>query len=240
MVQFAFDLKEIEFMGYLRPSRTLASLSILLGIAVSFASAQSNALIQPEVAKDQSPLQRFIFGESVGASLVTGNTSQTTTTGMSLIVSAGPRVSHRWAYPVDLILSFDGIPQPILQQEGQPNGGIDLLAFALDPEFFLANSSRWEAYATGGGGISFKRVVFMRPCSVCTNSYGNYATVASESSWQPAVDAGVGGTYRIHPDGIFQLFQEARYLYMFTPRGQFPGFNTAGTGLVLLTFGFRL
>ncbi len=237
MAWLAFDLKEIGFMGYPRPSRTLA---ILLGIAVSFASAQSNTLIQPEVAKDQSPLQRFILGESVGASLVTGNTSQTTTTGMSLIFSAGPRVSHRWAYPVDLILSFDGTPQPILQQEGQPNGGIDLLAFALDPEFFLANGSRWEAYTTGGGGISFKRVVFMRPCSVCTNSYGNYATVASESSWQPAVDAGVGGAYRIHPDGIFQIFQEARYLYMFTPKGQFPGFNTAGTGLVLLTFGFRL
>ncbi len=227
-------------MEALRHSLKLASLSLLLMLALSFASAQSSTLVQPEVAKDQSPLQQFILGESVGVSLVTGNTSQTTTTGMNLIVGAGPRVSHRWAYPVDFILSFNGIPQPILQQDGQPNGGIDLLVFAIDPEFFLADGSRWGAYTTGGGGISFKRVVFMHPCSMCSNSYGSYATVASESSWQPAVDAGIGGTYRIHPDGIFQLFQETRYLYMFTPKGQFPGFNAAGTGLVLLTFGFRL
>ena len=225
-------LRETPFHSVLKKPAMLVVI-LIVGVA-SVLCAQSTG------AEKQSPIHHLTFSESAGGSLVTGNSSKMTTTGGSLIVGIGDRRNRRWAYSFDTLLSFNGVPQAVLRQERQPNGQEDLLAFALDPVLKLADGTRWGAYATGGAGLSFKRVVFLRPSSTCSDAYGCNSATASESSLQPAVDGGFGVTYRVHRDGKFQLFPEVRYLEMSTPKGQFPGFNTAGTSLVLLTFGFRL
>lgn len=192
------------------------------------------------VAQSSSRFRSFMFTESAGASMAIGNTANMTTTGGDLIVGIGYRRSPRLTYMADSIISFNGVPQAVVQQAQQPSGQEDLLAFAFDPVFNLLYGDRWSIYATGGAGLSFKRVVFLRPSGSCSDAYGCNTPTESESSLQPAIDGGAGAAFRLHPGGIFELFQDTRYVEMWTPRGQFPGFNTAGTGLVLLTFGFRL
>jgi hypothetical protein len=78
------------------------------------------------------------------------------------------------------------------------------------------------------------------PSNECSDAFGCYTPSASASTWQPAVDSGFGFTFRIHRGGSFRLVQEIRYMHMFNPQRSFPGFNSAGTNLVMLTLGYRL
>ena len=190
--------------------------------------------------EDQAaPALPFTLSESLGPAIPVGKTGTMTTPGAALVVGVAGAKPSRLAYSFNTNLIFSGVPKSILQQAGQPNGEEDYLSFNFDPVFTFVKNRRWGAYVTGGGGISFKRVVFLRPSPVCTYDYGCYAFAGSESSWQPSLDVGAGVTWRIHPKGKAELFEDTRYLDMFTPQGQFPGFNSAGTRFSTFNLGLR-
>ena len=211
--------------------RTLAILSL-------FASVPSHG--QTANFERDAWIHKVTFVMGAGGTLVLGNTSKDLNPGFNFITGLGYRVHPRLVIPLDLLLSSGGLPTSILRREQQPNGRTGLFTVALDPSYIFLHANHWDGYLTGGGGISIKQVVFTHPSTVDSYSYGYNAEAASESSVQPAVDIGVGVSYRMHPDSTIQFFQEARYLNIFTPKGQFPGFNQAGTSLLLLTLGFRL
>lgn len=190
--------------------------------------------------QDDSWIHNVTYDLGAGGTLALGSTSRDLNPGFNFVTGLGYRVHPRLILPLDLLLSGHGLAASILQQEQQPNGRTSLFVIAFDPSYTFLQQNHWGGYLTGGGGISVKEVVFTHPSTVYSYSYGYNAEAASESSVQPAVDFGAGVTYRIHPDSNFQFFQETRYLDMFTPKDQFPGFNQAGTSLLLLTFGFRL
>lgn len=215
-------------------SKTLAALVVLVSFG-SLSAQEANANYQHD-----SWIHNITYDLGAGGTLALGSTSKDLNAGFNFITGLGYRIHPRLILPLDLLLSGDGLPAAILQQEHQPNGRTSLFTIAFDPSYTFLQTNHWGGYLTGGGGISIKQVVFTHPSTVDSYSYGYNAEAASESSVQPAVDFGAGVTYRIHSDSNFQFFQEARYLDMFTPKGQFPGFNQAGTSVLLLTFGFRL
>ncbi|HET9086364.1 MAG TPA: hypothetical protein VFN53_02460 [Acidobacteriaceae bacterium] len=215
-------------------SKSLAILLVFVSVA-SLPAQSANANDQHD-----SWIHNITYDLGAGGTLALGSTSRDLNAGFNFVTGLGYRVNPGLILPLDLLVSGHGLPASILQQEHQPNGTTSLFIIAFDPSYTFSQQNHWGGYLTGGGGISIKQVVFTHPSPVDSYSYGYNAEAASESSVQPAVDFGAGVTYRIHPDSNFQLFQEARYLDMFTPKGQFPGFNQAGTNLFLLTFGLRL
>jgi len=120
------------------------------------------------------------------------------------------------------------------------NGDENFFVFSLSPTYAIFRTARWSMYSSGGVGASWTQVRFFQPKNTCTEDYGCYAQVASQTSGQPALNAGAGVTYRFHRNGGFELFVEARYLEMFTPQRTFPGFNSAGTALFLPQIGLRV
>ncbi len=209
------------------------ALLLLLGVACSLDAQAANL-------NRNHWIHNVTFSIGAGGTLPTGNTAKIMNPGFNFIESLGYRLNSRWSLPLDFIVSSNGLANFILQQEQQPNGSTVLFTIALNPRYDFWRGKQWGSYITGGGGISIKQVVFTHPSPVYTYGYGYNAEAASKSSVQPAADLGMGITYRFHPDGRFQLFQEARYLDLFTPSGGFPGFNRAGTHAVLLTLGFHL
>ena len=81
----------------------------------------------------------------------------------------------------------------------------------------LYRGGRFGAYASRGAGLSWKRLVLLEPSSTYNYGYGYYSEVASQTSFQPALDANGGITYMFHRNGMAQLYVEARYVKMFTP-----------------------
>jgi hypothetical protein len=148
----------------------------------------------------------------------------------------------RWSFPLNATFSISWLPGPLLDQVQQPNGMNNLFALTLDPAFDVVRRPRWGVYATAGGGLSTKDVVLLAPDPTCNgNDYiGCYNSTASESSIQPAVDAGIGFSFRARPYSRIEFYQETRYMDMFTPSGEFVGFGTAGTGFLEATFGIRI
>jgi hypothetical protein len=180
----------------------------------------------------------FHIGMAGGAALALGNTPRTMDTGGALTVGPSFDRGGRWWYPIDVYIVFSNVPGSVLQGTGIANGSVDFLGFAFDPSFTVVQGRRWGAYVSGGGGLSWKQVQLWATGDSCQDDYYCNPT-ASESSFQGLLDGGAGVTYRIGRTGRNSIFAETRLIEMFSPAGQFPGFNAAGTRLLLPQMGWR-
>ncbi len=209
------------------------------------------------------------FTAEMGAGITTGagSSSNAGHLGWNMMMGAGYRWNRRLSVLLEGAFSMDGLPQAVLQRAtsgaGNPDGDGDgdgcgssdidgdggcgggivpqgsggqytFWSLAVNPLFYYLRRGRWGGYIIGGGGLSWKQVSFTQNgCSQTGYGYGcGPQVIASESSDQPMVDVGTGVSWTI-------LFLEARYVKMFTPTGQYPGFGVANTEFVPITLGAR-
>ena len=185
----------------------------------------------------------WIFSAGDGASVPAGSTAATTNKGVVFSLEFGRHGAGRWLYPFNMMISVSNLPYAVLQTTNESNGQTNLFAFTFDPACELVRGRRWGMYAAGGGGYSLKQSMLLQPDPTCNGGYGYNACfndAGSASSNQPVLDGGVGFTFRVRRNGIVQLVQDTRYVDMFTPKGSFAGFETAGVRLVVVTMGMRV
>jgi hypothetical protein len=215
------------------PCTRFRGLLSLLGLVLCLGPAARG---QSSEASNPQPRIPIHFSQSFGAPFAQGQTSKIAGTGFGVVSGLSFLGKGRWYFPIDIYTLLSNLPGRLLDQANIGNGVADLIGVTDDPMFTLAQGAHWAAYATGGGGVSLKDVqISGNPCS------GGQCVIphSSESSWQPMVDGGAGLVYRIHPGRPFQIFAETRFVDLFTPSGQFPGFNTAGTRLLVPQLGYR-
>ena len=202
-------------------------LSLLFALALLSATAlhaQSSSYTGPPKWINHATAEMGFGGVAAA-----GSTSNTVHPGFGFIMGIGYRWNERLSALLEWSLNADGMPRSILQQAGQSVGDYWFNSIAVDPLFNYIQHGKWAGYVIGGGGISFKDVIFTR-----------YTYVASsESSSQPMFDVGTGVTFHFHEGYRGGVFLETRYVKMFTPTGQYPGFGTANTELVPVTMGLR-
>ena len=153
-----------------------------------------------------------------------------------MLVGFGSQPRHRLSWSANLIASIDTLPQAILNQGHEPNGSAILFALDADPQYFLHLTPRFNAWITGGGGLSARYVEFDDPSISCGDGT---CVISSNATWQPAVDGGIGFAWRLHDGSPLELVQEDRITHLFTPQNNFPGFNTAGTTVISVDLGVR-
>lgn len=206
-------------------------------------------LVAAPIARGQEATARkdrsagyWIYSCALGPSLPTGDTSSTTNTGLVFNNEFGWHGSGRWVYPLNILLSFSYLPDAVVRTTSAPKGQTTLAAFTFDPAFDLVRGHSWGMYVTGGGGFSYKEASLLQYDPSCDSGGPDpcYSVASSASSNQPVLDGGLGFTYRVGRNSILQLFQESKFVDMFTPAGSFPGFETAGERMVVLTFGARV
>jgi hypothetical protein len=180
----------------------------------------------------------FVAGVDGGPTIVTGNARQMTKSGLMMLLTFGFESQRRWSVPVDFGFDFSNLPTAVREEGGEPNAESMFMLVGVDPKFALASSAHWTAYVTGGGGLSWKQVAFLQPSSSCDNAYGCYTPTSEDSSFQPAVDG--GGQIAYGARGRAEFYAGARYVEMFTPIQQFPGFQSAGTGMWEPVLGCRI
>lgn len=183
---------------------------------------------------------RLMLSYGTGAAIVNGAARESTQGGAQIMIGVGVKSRPWLGYLFDYGLLFQGLPKAVAQQGQVPSGQTDFQTFTLDPILKLGAGRRWGVYATGGGGMSWKRVTLLQTGGYCSDAYGCNTPVSSASTWQPAVDGGGGVTYRVQKGRPLKLMLESRYIKMFTPQGPYPGFAVAGTGEVMLSVGARL
>ena len=180
----------------------------------------------------------FVAGAEGGPTIVAGNARQMTKSGLMLLLTFGFESQRRWSIPVDFGFDMSNLPTAVRDEGGEPNAESTFILFGVDPKFALARSAHWTASVTGGGGLSWKQVAFLQPSSSCGNAYGCYTPTSEDSSFQPAVDG--GGQIAYDARGRAEFYAGARYVEMFTPIRQFPGFQSAGTGMWEPVLGCRI
>ncbi|HUY95045.1 MAG TPA: hypothetical protein VMU71_07085 [Terracidiphilus sp.] len=209
-------------------------------LAALFCFRSLNAQIIQDLPEEPQPHRSGIhFSMSGGAALALGKTPVTMNTGAAMVFGPSFGGRGRWSLPLNVYLVVSYPPAPILAQANDDSGMLTLLGFAADPMFTFLGRGRWGAYASAGGGISVKEVRFWHGSSGCDTYDGCFPPTAQESSWQPMMDASAGVTWLLRPGIPGQLYAELRLVDMFTPSGLFPGFDTAGTRLLLPQMGFR-
>jgi hypothetical protein len=196
---------------------------VLLAMAAPLLEAQTRS------GNSDNEGRHFVAGADGGPTIVTGNARQMTKSGLLLLLTFGFESQRRLSVPVDFGFDFSNLPTAVRNEGGEPNAQSIFMLFGVDPKFAVARSAHWATYVTGGGGISWKQVAFLKPGSSCDNAYGCYTATAEDSSFQPALDGGGQVAYRV--GGRAEFYAGARYLEMFTPREQFQGFQSAGTGM---------
>lgn len=192
----------------------------------------------PAVQDSRDKLWSFTYFS--GATVVSGSTAKMTGQGGNIIIDVARGPARGWSFPLDFAVSYNGIPKDLLQQEHVPNGTTNFLAFGLNAHYGVIDGSRWGVYASGGAGLSWKDVVYLVPSNSCTDAYGCYTPATAASTWQPGLNGALGFTWRFHRNGHIRLVQETRYYHLFTPQGPFPGFNSAGTNLLMISGGIEL
>jgi hypothetical protein len=202
------------------------SVVVLLIFAAPFAKAQYRSR-----KKDDEEGRHFLAGEDVGPSIVTGNARAMTGSGGMLWLTFGFQSQRRLSIPLDFGVDFSNLPTAVKKAGGVPNGEGNFILLGLEPRFALLRGRHWGAYAIGGGGLSWKEVVMLVPSSSCYSYYGCYAPSAKKTTFQPYFDAGAEIDYRFGAQKRVEMYAGARYLKMDTPQGQFPGFQSAGTGM---------
>lgn len=228
--------------GTMNLLRSLLQTALQQRLALLFALALlTTTALHAEAPRDTSTrwIDHLTVEIGAGGTAAVGSTSNTVHSGFNIIEGIGYRRNERFSVLLEGSVSVDGLPRSILQQEGQPNGSYTFGSFAVDPLFNYIERGRWAGYVVGGGGFSIKQVAFTHPSPIDSYSYGYRVVAASESSNQPMFNVGTGATLRFHEDGRWRLFLETRYVKMFTPTGQFPGFGSANTELVPITLGAR-
>ncbi len=187
-----------------------------------------------------APANRWLFDVGAGGAIPAGGTSSYVHPGFNITAGGGYRLSGSLSVWLDVGLAINGMKQIVLQREQQPLGHFFFPTFAVDPTYSFAPHGRWRSYVSGGAGMSVKEVAFSQPSSPYHYTFGDHALVqASKSSLQPMVDFGGGIGYHLHSQGRTSMFLESRYMRLFTPAGQFPGFEVSGTNLIPLTLGVR-
>ncbi len=204
-----------------------------------FITAPAIVIAQSRAEPAGTPAHRLYLVDGEGGSVVSGRARNMTGGGGVFVSGVGFYGRSRLSYPIDFLISFNNVPNAVLQQANQTKGNEDFLVFGVDPTFAFYRGGHWGAYASGGAGLSWKNVRFLVPEYDSEYGYGYYGTAASEWSFQPALDGGAGLTFSFHRNSSMQLFLEARYLELFTPQRQSPGFTSAGTGLILPSIGLR-
>jgi hypothetical protein len=198
------------------------------------------ATAQEPAGDGGEPSRTFYIVDGAGGSVVNGPARKMTGAGGVFLSGFGFYRGPRWSYPINFLISYNNVPNAVLQQANQNKGVENFLVLGVDPTFAIYRGGRWGAYVSGGAGLSWKNVRFLVPEYDSGYGFGYYGTAASEWSFQPALDGNGGVTYNFRRDGRMQMFIEMRYLQMFTPQRQSPGFTSAGTGLFLPSIGLRL
>jgi hypothetical protein len=211
------------------------SFVVLLVFAAPFAKAQYRSR-----KNDDNEGRHFVAGEDVGPSIVTGNARQMTGSGGMLWLTFGFESPRRLSIPLDFGVDFSNLPTAVRKAGGVPNGEGNFILLGLEPRIALLRGQHWSAYAIGGGGLSWKEVVMLVPSSSCYSYYGCYAPSAKQTTFQPYLDGGAEIDYRFAPKKRVEMYAGARYLEMYTPEGQFPGFQSAGTGMWVPMLGCRV
>jgi hypothetical protein len=216
------------------PCTRFGGLLSLLGLVLCLGSPARGQSPEPSNPQPHIPIH---FSQSYGATFPQGQTSKIAGKDFGVISGLLFTGKGRWYFPIDIYTLLSNLPASVLDQANIQNGVTGLIGITDDPMFTLAQGAHWAAYATGGGGISLKEVQITGQGSPC--GAGQCIAHGSESSWQPMLDGGAGVIYRIYPGRPFQIFAETRFIDLFTPSGQFPGFNTAGTRLLVPQLGYR-
>jgi hypothetical protein len=116
--------------------RSLLLLALLL-VSAPIARSQDQSANTPRDAG------YWILSTTEGVSLVTGSTSQTTTTEAAVGIGFAHHGSGRWSYPFDFIGSFNGAPDSVAQQINTSGAQINFATFMVDPTFDIAQGRRW-------------------------------------------------------------------------------------------------
>ncbi len=169
--------------------------------------------------------------------------------GFNLLLGIGYRDNKYLSIPFEYNFDIHGGQSLVLQQSGQPRGFFYFNSFAVNPMLAFPVRKFFGGYLVGGGGFSTKEASFgdtnysYSNCggSIRRKDYGcpAYNALATESSVQPMLDIGGGIMENFHGHGRGRLFLDVRYVKMYSPVENFPGFETAGTELVPVTVGVR-
>ncbi len=204
-----------------------------------FLATSAIVLAQAPAEPAGAPEHNFYLVDGAGGSVVNGPARNMTGAGGVFVAGVGWYGRSRLSYPINFLISYNNVPTAVLKQANQNKGDEDFLVLGIDPTLALFRAGHWGAYLSGGAGLSWKNVRFLVPEYDSDYGYGYYGTSESEWSFQPALDADAGLTYAFHRGSGMQMFLEMRYLEMFTPQRQSPGFASAGTGLLLPSIGLR-
>ena len=243
-------------LGTLIPSRNFYGKRFFLFLAlVLLLSPVLHATVASDKTRFRTDHLTMEFG--LGGTGTVGTTSNyASEPGFSFLAGIGYRVNRHLSIPFEYDFSVHGDQSAVLQQAGQPRGFFYFNTFSVNPMWAVSLGKYMGGYLVGGGGLSNKDASFGNTsysnnnCGSGYSGYSGYArrkdygcpaynAVATYSSVQPMLDIGGGITERFHEHGRGRMFLDVRYVKMYSPVENFPGFETAGTELIPITFGVR-
>lgn len=179
-----------------------------------------------------------------------GNDSPFITWGGNFSAGGGLRLTHRVSVLAEYQFIDDKLPGAMVAAVGATGGNAHIWSLTLDPVIDLFPKRTNSIYLTGGGGFYRKLTSFTDPeaVEVCDPFYGcgieeQNEVIGHYSSNQGGLNVGLGLTHRlggIYGDGKAQVFAEARYLFVNSPRYTPVFSNPVGTTELLpVTVGLR-
>jgi len=176
-----------------------------------------------------------------------GNTKKWQTVGYNITLGAGWMFSDQLGVLAEYSFNGASIPTSTLNAVSEPDGNVHVWSMTLEPIYYFNTSGHLGGYITGGGGFYRKLTSFTQPVyagNYCSYFYGCYpqyqnVTLSHFSSNQGGVNFGVGGTYKLNPDGKAKLYAEARYVWVDSPRSTKGTVGTGTVSMIPVTFGFR-
>jgi hypothetical protein len=184
-----------------------------------------------------------------GVTAAGGDTQNYADTGWNVLLGGGLKFNDRFSLLAEWNFNRMWVPQSLAIEAAQvPAGNEHIWTADLNPKFDIIHGSRTSVYAIGGGGFSRALTSFTYPVYVpCWWGYGygygygggctGSVTVAHTSTNQANVDIGMGAEWRVSPYERGNIFLEARYLKLFSPRSILPPGQDAT--LIPITFGYR-
>ncbi len=187
-------------------------------------------------ALNAQEVSRFSFDLGAGFTQPVGNTGRYLNDGWNLQGGVGYNFSSYLGVMGHLDYNSLGMSGAALGTSGFPGGDIHVFSATIDPIVHLMPRSRFDVYATGGGGLYHWDQQFSAPTGAVSNSFaGSFPLVIPNAGDQysvnkPGWNAGMGVALGTKWHG--KVFAEARYVHVFLNNGERGDY-------VPVTFGFR-
>jgi hypothetical protein len=197
--------------------------------------------------RGNSVLDHLTIEAGGGFTAPLGNTSTWQTYGSDIGLGGGWMFTPKIGLLAEYNFNRSSIPTATLNNLGEPDGNVHIWSFTLDPIIYLKQSGRLGSYATGGGGFYRKLTSFTEPVFIgyyCDFFYGCFpeyqnVVLSHFSSNQGGVNIGLGGTYRLSPDGKAKIFAEVRYVFVDSPKTSASSLGTGTVSMLPVNFGLR-